>query len=171
MHRPRKFVGNEENTHEAQSTEHAVSAGDGSKPITHRRGSGYDGRECGYQGTIKKEDTVEWKPDDGPKVLCEENDTTYYLGVGDIDGEESYLFGPRSSCELSSDEDICRFAFSAQVFTRDGNNYIPVNAEKRVELEQKYSFVLEIPSEGKLYRLLLPRRREWSLQIYNKVAR
>lgn len=93
---------------------------------------------------IKKEDTVEWKPDDGPKVLCEENDTTYYLGVGDIDGEESYLFGPRSSCELSSDKDICRFAFSAQVFTRDGNNYIPVNAEKRVELEQKYSFVLEI---------------------------
>ena len=26
--------------HEAQSTEHAVSAVDGSKPITHRRGSG-----------------------------------------------------------------------------------------------------------------------------------
>ena len=35
-----EFSGKEENTHEAQSTEHAVSAVDGSKPITHRRDSG-----------------------------------------------------------------------------------------------------------------------------------
>lgn len=127
---------------------------------------------------IKKEDTVEWKPDDGPKVLCEENDTTYYLGVGDIDGEESYLFGPRSSCELSSDEDICRFAFSAQVFTRDGNNYIPVNAEKRVELEQKYSFVLEIrpkascigyyypEEENGVYRFTTKSLGDWIIRVY-----
>lgn len=127
---------------------------------------------------IKKEDTVEWKPDDGPKVLCEENDTTYYLGVGDIDGEESYLFGPRSSCELSSDEDICRFAFSAQVFTRDGNNYIPVNAEKRVELEQKYSFVLEIrpkascigyyypEEENGVYRFTTKSPGDWIIRVY-----
>ena len=127
---------------------------------------------------IKKEDTVEWKPDDGPKVLCEENDTTYYLSVGDIDGEESYLFGPRSSCELSSDEDICRFAFSAQVFTRDGNNYIPVNAEKRVELEQKYSFVLEIrpkascigyyypEEENGVYRFTTKSLGDWIIRVY-----
>lgn len=93
---------------------------------------------------VTEEDAVNTEPDGGPKVLCEENGTTYYLGVGDIDGGESYLFGPRSSCELSSDEDARGFAFSAQVFTRDGDNYTPVSAEKRAELEQKYLFVLEI---------------------------
>ena len=93
---------------------------------------------------VTEKDAVNTEPDGGPKVLCEENGTTYYLGVGDIDGGESYLFGPRSSCELSSDEDARGFAFSAQVFTRDGDNYTPVSAEKRAELEQKYLFVLEI---------------------------
>lgn len=93
---------------------------------------------------VTEKDAVNTEPDGGPKVLCEENGTTYYLGVGDIDGGESYLFGPRSSCELSSDEDAHGFAFSAQVFTRDGDNYTPVGAEKRAELEQKYLFVLEI---------------------------
>ena len=93
---------------------------------------------------VTEKDAVNTEPDGGPKVLCEENGTTYYLGVGDIDGRESYLFGPRSSCELSSDEDARGFAFSAQVFTRDGDNYTPVSAEKKAELEQKYLFVLEI---------------------------
>ena len=93
---------------------------------------------------VTEEDAVSTEPNDGPKVLCEENGTTYYLGVGDIDRKKSYLFGPRSSCELSSDKDVCGFAFSAQVFTRVGDNYIPVSAEKRAELEQKYLFVLEI---------------------------
>ena len=132
----------------------------------------------GAKEPIKKEDTVEWKPDDGPQVLCEENGTTYYLGVGDIDGEESCLFGPRSSCELSSDEDTRSFAFSAQVFTRDGNNYIPVNAEKRVELGQKYSFVLEIrpkascigyyypEEENGVYRFTTKSPGDWIIRVY-----
>lgn len=89
---------------------------------------------------IKKEDTVEWEPDNGPKVLCEDDNTTYYLGIA----EENSLFGSDGGCDLSSDTDFCRFALVAQVFTLVGEDYKPVSDEVREKLSVKYNFDLQI---------------------------
>ena len=89
---------------------------------------------------IKKEDTVEWEPDNGPKVLCEDDNTTYYLGIA----EENSLFGSDGGCDLSSDTDFCRFALVAQVFTLVGEDYIAVSDEVREKLSVKYNFDLQI---------------------------
>ncbi len=89
---------------------------------------------------IKKEDTVEWEPDNGPKVLCEDDNTTYYLGIA----EENSLFGSDGGCDLSSDTDFCRFALVAQVFTLVGGDYKPVSDEVREKLSAKYNFGLQI---------------------------
>lgn len=89
---------------------------------------------------IKKEDTVEWEPDNGPKVLCEDDNTTYYLGIA----EENSLFGSDGGCDLSNDTDFCSFALVAQVFTLVGGDYKPVSDEVREKLSAKYNFGLQI---------------------------
>lgn len=94
----------------------------------------------GTKEPIKKEDTVEWEPDNGPKVLCEDDNTTYYLGIA----EENSLFGSDGGCDLSSDTDFCRFALVAQVFTLVGEDYKPVSDEVREKLSVKYNFDLQI---------------------------
>ena len=53
----------------------------------------------GTKEPIKKEDTVKWKPDDGPQVLFEDDNTTYYLGIA----EENRLFGSDGGCEGESE--------------------------------------------------------------------
>ena len=97
-------------------------------------------KNMGTKEPIKKEDTVEWKPDDGPQVLFEDDNTTYYLGIA----EENRLFGSDGGCDLSSDTDFCRFALVAQVFTLEGKDYEPVNDEVREKLSAKYNFGLQI---------------------------
>ena len=89
---------------------------------------------------IKKEDTVEWEPDNGPQVLFEDDNTTYYLGIA----EGNSLFGSDGGCDLSSDTDFCRFALVAQVFTLVGEDYEPVSDEVRENLSVKYNFDLQI---------------------------
>lgn len=94
----------------------------------------------GTKEPIKKEDTVEWEPDNGPQVLFEDDNTTYYLGIA----EGNSLFGSDGGCDLSSDTDFCRFALVAQVFTLVGEDYEPVSDEVRENLSVKYNFDLQI---------------------------
>ena len=94
----------------------------------------------GTKEPIKKEDTVKWKPDDGPQVLFEDDNTTYYLGIA----EENRLFGSDGGCDLSNDTDFCSFALVAQVFTLVGGDYKPVSDEVREKLSAKYNFGLQI---------------------------
>ena len=94
----------------------------------------------GTKEPIKKEDTVEWEPDNGPQVLFEDDNTTYYLGIA----EGNRLFGSDGGCDLSNDTDSCSFALVAQVFTLVGGDYKPVSDEVREKLSAKYDFGLQI---------------------------
>lgn len=97
-------------------------------------------KNTGTKEPIKKKDTVKWKPDDGPQVLFEDDNTTYYLGIA----EGNSLFGSDGGCDLSNDTDFCSFALVAQVFTLVGGDYKPVSDEVRKNLNAEYDFDLQI---------------------------
>ena len=111
----------------------------------------------GTKEPIKKEDTVEWEPDNGPQVLFEDDNTTYYLGIA----EGNSLFGSDGGCDLSSDTDFCRFALVAQVFTLVGEDYEPVSDEVRENLSVKYNFDLQIH-----YSCVLTRRQHFCIMLF-----
>lgn len=89
---------------------------------------------------VTEEDAVSTEPDDGPQVLFEDDNTTYYLGIA----EGNRLFGSDGGCDLSNDTDSCSFALVAQVFTLVGGDYKPVSDEVREKLSAKYDFGLQI---------------------------
>lgn len=89
---------------------------------------------------VTEEDAVSTEPDNGPQVLFEDDNTTYYLGIA----EENRLFGSDGGCDLSNDTDFCSFALVAQVFTLVGGDYKPVSDEVREKLSVKYNFDLQI---------------------------
>lgn len=89
---------------------------------------------------VTEEDAVSTEPDNGPQVLFEDDNTTYYLGIA----EENRLFGSDGGCDLSNDTDFCSFALVAQVFTLVGGDYKPVSDEVREKLSAKYNFGLQI---------------------------
>lgn len=89
---------------------------------------------------VTEEDAVSTEPDNGPQVLFEDDNTTYYLGIA----EGNSLFGSDGGCDLSNDTDFCSFALVAQVFTLVGGDYKPVSDEVREKLSVKYNFGLQI---------------------------
>ncbi len=89
---------------------------------------------------VTEEDAVSTEPDNGPQVLFEDDNTTYYLGIA----EGNSLFGSDGGCDLSNDTDFCSFALVAQVFTLVGGDYKPVSDEVREKLSAKYNFGLQI---------------------------
>lgn len=89
---------------------------------------------------VTEEDAVSTEPDNGPQVLFEDDNTTYYLGIA----EGNSLFDSDGGCDLSNDTDFCSFALVAQVFTLVGGDYKPVSDEVREKLSVKYNFDLQI---------------------------